>query len=257
MTTTDDYVTKAESARKVRKTLHAAFNAKFSVTSKHADIDITWEDSGPTLDQVNDALKTAGLAEVVERYGGGEYLTVDHHHLYYDRFNAAEREAFRRDLERRLQEREEEKQREVEALKQARAARAMPAMSRERPTASDPDPAVFAAFEQLRQRAEAEITHDSERRPTWAPPLILGEALGEACYELGYITDDDKWIGRLWASFATPKRSGRIVREKISRHALHGIACRGLAVSQTPSAFAARGGRFRSYLKPTKKGPRP
>jgi len=74
---------------------------------------------------------------------------------------------------------------------------------------------IFAAFETLRQRAEAEVTiaEDAERRPSWAPPLILGAELGEACYTLGYLTDDDKWIARLWAIFATPKRSGRWLRE--------------------------------------------
>lgn len=71
------------------------------------------------------------------------------------------------------------------------------------------------------------IAEDAERRPSWAPPLILGGELGEACYALGYLTDDDKWIGRLWATFATPKRSGRYLREHVSHLPLHGIQCRG------------------------------
>src|SRR5262249_22820971 len=90
------------------------------------------------------------------------------------------------------------------------------------------DTTVFEAFERLRQRAESEVTiHDTDRRPSWAPPLILGEELGNICYELGYLTDDDKWIARLWAKFATPKRSGRWLREHTSSLPLAGLSCRG------------------------------
>jgi hypothetical protein len=81
----------------------------------------------------------------------------------------------------------------------------------------------------LRQRAESQVTfdEDAQRRPSWAPPLILGEELAQVCLDLGYLTLDDKWIGRLWATYATPKRSGRWLREHTSKHPLHGIQCRG------------------------------
>src|SRR5262249_46204467 len=48
------------------------------------------------------------------------------------------------------------------------------------------------------------------------------------CYTLGDLTDDDKWIGRLWATFATPKRSGRWLREHTSTFPLQGVQCRGV-----------------------------
>jgi Family of unknown function (DUF6011) len=70
------------------------------------------------------------------------------------------------------------------------------------------------------------IAKDAERRPSWAPPLLLGEELAEVCFELGYLTEHDKLIGRLWATFATPKRSGRYLREHVSHLPLHGIQCR-------------------------------
>src|SRR5262249_17520527 len=38
---------------------------------------------------------------------------------------------------------------------------------------------------------------------------------------------DDKGIGRLWATFASPKQSKSYAREHISTLPLHGISCRG------------------------------
>src|SRR5262245_45006512 len=150
--------------------------------------------------------------------------------LYFDRFNAAERAAYRQDLERRKQEYATQQQRADEAVKQARQVKraAVEPFCRQNPPPVQ-DPAVFEAFEKLRQRAETEVTihADAERHPSWAPPLILGEELAEACLELGYLTFDDKWIGRLWATFATPKRSGRWLREHVSSLPLKGISCRG------------------------------
>src|SRR5262249_14580791 len=60
-----------------------------------------------------------------------------------------------------------------------------------------------------------------------APPMLLSEELGEACLTLEYINGDDKLIGRLWATFATPKHSGRYLREHVSSLPLPGISCRG------------------------------
>jgi hypothetical protein len=94
------------------------------------------------------------------------------------------------------------------------------------------DPSVFAAFDRLRERAELTANLDEEgdertRRPSWAPPLLLGEELAVACVDLGYLTEDDKWIGRLWAHFASPERKTRYFRQKVSQLPLHGISCRG------------------------------
>ena len=58
----------------------------------------------------------------------------------------------------------------------------------------------------------------------------MGEELAELCLELGYLTLDDKWIGRLWADFATPKRSGRWLRQHVSNLPLEGLQCRGFSL---------------------------
>jgi hypothetical protein len=218
-----------ESARKVRAALRAAFpKANISVKSRHSEIEIEWEDTGPTVDELQTALKTARLAETGQHWNGTEYLTVDDHRLWFSCFNRAQREAAQRDFEQRQQEREAQSKREREAVEQAceakRSNRTTISLQRPEP----PDPAVFEAFERLREKAEAQVvSHEGDRRPSWAPPLILGEELATVCLELGWLTMDDKWIGRVWTQFATPKRSGRFVREHISTLPLHGIQCRG------------------------------
>ena len=97
------------------------------------------------------------------------------------------------------------------------------------PPTPEQDPTAFTAFEALRQRAETEVASDSERlqRPSWAPPLVLEGELLETCRALDYLSADDKPIARLWATFATPKRSGRYLREHISALPLMGVSCRG------------------------------
>src|SRR5262245_25284841 len=98
------YVTPAESARKVRKALRAAFpKANISVKSR-GGIEIEWEDTGPTVDQLQTALKSAGLAKVWDTRNDKEILTVDEHHLWVVCYNLAKREAAQRDSERRRQE---------------------------------------------------------------------------------------------------------------------------------------------------------
>jgi hypothetical protein len=218
-----------ESARKVRAALRAAFpKAKISVKSGHSEIEIEWEDTSPTVDELQTALKTARLAETGQHWNGTEYLTVDDHRLWFSCFNRAQREAAQRDFEQRQQEREAQSKREREAVEQAREAKRSKRTTRSLQRPEPPDPAVFEAFERLREKAEAQVVaHEGDRRPSWAPPLILGEELAMTCLELGWLTPDDKRIGRVWAMFATPKRSGRYAREHISTLPLHGIACRG------------------------------
>jgi hypothetical protein len=222
-------MTTTEAARKVRAALRAAFSqTKFSVTSLSSTINIEWEDTGPSLDELNEALKAARLVEVHQHWDGREYLEVDGHDLWCNRYNTAGREAAQRDFERRRQQWEAQRKSEQEAVDQARKAKrnGQAAVLVQRQEHS-PDPTVFEAFERLRQRAEAEISGDGERRPSWAPPLILDTELAEACSALGYLAPDDKLVGRLWAQFAAPKRSGRVLREKVSNLPLLGISCRG------------------------------
>jgi hypothetical protein len=223
-------ITKSEASKKIRAALRSAFpSTKFTVSLSSGHL-VMWTDDGPSVTEVEDALLAAGCAKAKTAWNDTRYIEVAGDTLYFDRFNAAERAAYQQDLEHRKQEYAAQQQREVEAVKQAQQAkRAAAEPLRRQNSPPVQDPAVFEAFEKLRQRAETEapIHADAERRPSWAPPLILGEELAEGCLELEYLTLDDKWIGRLWATFATPKRSGHWLREHVSSLPLQGISCRG------------------------------
>ena len=237
--------TTAEIARAARAALRTAFpGSKISVTSS-SGITVRWTDDGPTVEQVQDTLLAAGCAEA--RMGSDEkrYIRTPGNYgesYWLDRYNVAQRAAEQEDFERRRREYEAENQRVVEVIARERAAKrsALPALSRQELPAVQ-DPSVLAAFETLRQRAEREAAYSDEaqRRPSWAPPLLLGEELGMLSLELGYITEDDKLIARLWADFATPRRSGRWLRQHVSSLPLEGLHCRGFALW----AGAARGTR--------------
>jgi hypothetical protein len=220
-------------AKAARRALKRTFpNSKISVTSP-GSIYVKWTDDGPTLEQVHQALVAAGCAIDVtakygDHYGGRRFLEANGTGFEFDRYNTTERAAEQQRLEQQRLDYEAERWRENEAVAAAQHAKDAAL----KPVETSPavqDQTAFDAFEKLRLRAESDITSDAERlrRPTWAPPLILGEDLAEACLTLGYLTLDDKWIGRLWATFATPKRSDRFLREHVSSLPLTGITCRG------------------------------
>jgi hypothetical protein len=231
--------TVVETAKQARTALRRAFPRwKFSVTSS-SDIHIRWSDDGPTIQEVQDTLLAAGCAEAqMSSWNNKRHLKIpgdDYHSYWLDRFNAVARAAEAEELAHRIEQSRIEAERVKQVIADAwRAKRAQlePLPPYQAPPAIQ-DPAIHAAFERLRQRAETEVAahtaEDSERRSSWAPPLILGEELALACLELGdgYLTLDDKWIGRLWATFATPKRSGRWLREHVSNLPLKEISCRG------------------------------
>src|SRR6476646_7758203 len=55
----------------------------------------------------------------------------------------------------------------------------------------------------LRIQAEIETADRAQnKRPTWAPAVVLDGELLELCYELEYLAPDDKPVARLWATFA-------------------------------------------------------
>jgi hypothetical protein len=226
-------VTRSETSRKIRAALKSAFpDTKFAVALS-AGCSITWTDEGPSVVQVEDALLAAGCGEAVTSGNDKRYIRIDtdrnNDTLHFDRYNVAERTAYQQDLEHRTQKQAARQQREDAAVKQAlQTKRAAIEPLKDYTPPPIRDTMVFEALERLRQRAEAEVTiaEDAERRPSWAPPLVLGHELAEVCFELGYLTEHDKLIGRLWATFATPKRSGRYLREHVSRLPLHGIQCR-------------------------------
>jgi hypothetical protein len=227
-----------EIAKLARAALRKTFpGSKFSVTSDSFNgITIRWTDDGPTVELVEETLLLAGYAKTRKDWRGGRHLeTPDNSsgHYWFDRHNAAERAAELQGRERFTQEREAENQRiaQVIACESATRQSLWPAVQ-ERTLPAVQDPSAFVAFETLRQRAEteAQISEATDRRPSWAPPLLLGEELAELCLELEYITLDDKWIGRLWADFAAPRRSSRWLRQHVSKLPLDGVQCRGFSL---------------------------
>jgi conjugative element/phage-associated large polyvalent protein/uncharacterized protein DUF6011 len=222
-----------ETAKQARAALKRAFpGQKFSVTSG-SSIDIRWTDDGssPTVEQVQDALLAAGCAKARTSWDNKRYLdSPGGGSFWFDRYNVAERAAEQQERERRHREYRAERQRVNQVIADARRAKcASIAPLPNQATPPITDPSIHTAFEALRQRAETEVAaHGTEgRRASWAPPLILGEDLALACLELDYLTNDDKLIGRLWATFATPKRSSRWLREHTSTLPLREAHCRG------------------------------
>jgi hypothetical protein len=265
ITSSAAYVTIAEAARKVRKALRAAFPRAKMSTRSGCPIRVEWDDTGPSVEEVTAALQAEPFIESEKTWIDTIYLRAHGYNLYLGCFNLAEREASQRDFERRQQEHASLLERQSAAVAEAHKARrenrpAIEIVRQERP--SDPA-AIHEAFERLREKTEAQVAaHEGDRRPSWAPPLILGEELAEVCQKLGYLGSDDKPIGRLWAHFATPKRSGRYVRENVSTLPLRGMSCRGFQLfagserqSTSEMLFEAQrnedgGWRFGPYFYP-------
>jgi hypothetical protein len=230
-----DLVTDGDITRAIKGTLRKAFpGTGFSVRTSGHQIAIKWTDDGPSVEQVQDALIGAG-AEAKPDWRGERQVRLHWGSIWFHRYNAGERAAEHEDRARRAQEAEAQRQREGSAVRAAEQAKhgAMCAHAKSPaarvPTALACDTEAHAAFEALRQRAETDVATDAERqhRPSWAPPLILEGELREVCVALGWLTEDDKPIARLWAGFADPKATGRILREQRGRHPLSGITCRG------------------------------
>ncbi len=227
----------AEATRVIKGALRKAFpDAKFSVTRGGGHIE--WEDTGPDVEAVKDVLIAVGC-EPWQTYNGERAVKPLGHgygnSIWFDRYNVAERAAYQADLKRRAEEREQQRQRENEAVREASRAReaalARPATT---PAPVQSAPEAFEVFEQLRQRAEQDVANEDDaerqRRPSWAPPLIISDELFAICVELGLLKADDKPIARLWAEFADPKKRGTVLREQRSSLPLHGIVCRGFGL---------------------------
>ena len=66
------------------------------------------------------------------------------------------------------------------------------------------------ALETLRSRAEQAVADAPiTRRPSWAPPLGLGDELAEICRQKGWLKPDDYSMGRVWARFFDPRDQHR------------------------------------------------
>ena len=223
-----------ETARRAKSALRKAFpGTKFSMRTS-GSIYVGWTDDGPTVEQVQDVVLTIGGVEDERSWNSERWLRVSNGRgsFYFDRYSVAERTARAEQLERWRREHEQErgaveavrrvKQKQVWAIERAAE---LPAQSLRAPE----EPVIFEAFEALRQRAETDVAFDPERsrRPSWGAPMVLEGELLEACTTLGYLTSDAKPIARLWATFADPKCSRTVLRERFSSHPLSGVGCRG------------------------------
>jgi hypothetical protein len=200
---------------------------------------VTWTDDGPTIKQVEDAIVKAGCV-TEEIWNGNRYLypNDDTRRLIgFDRYNVAEREAKKAESAHRRKEYEAQRARQDAAIRDAadkfnqRAGQTGEAFSPVPCLSPDQLAPLNAALERMRAQAEADVaarfeTEEGDRRPSWAPPLIIEGELLDLCRELGYLAPEDKPICRLWGTFADPKRTGTWFREHDSRHALPGIHCR-------------------------------
>jgi Family of unknown function (DUF6011) len=225
--------TDADTTRAIKAALRKAFpSAKFSVTRGGKWVE--WNDDGPEVAAVEDALIAAKCAQPRIAWNGQRYLDGPEGSIYFCRYNVAEREKDKADSERHVAEYEEEKRRENDAVVAARAARETIPRPKAEPRAPiENQAATFEAFEQLRQRAErdvAERKHD-EKRPSWGPRLIIEGEMLAISIELGLMTADEPPVARLWAEFADPTKRGSSVRDARSRHALTGLACRGFELT--------------------------
>ena len=224
----------ADTTRAIKAALKRAFpSVKFSVTRGGEQIE--WTDDGPEVVAVEDALIAAKCAQSRIGWNDRRYLdTPGGGSIYFRRYNLAEQEREKAEMERRIAERQEETRRENQAVAEAWAARETVPRPKVEPRAPiENQAAAFEAFEQLRQRAErdvAERKHD-EKRPSWGPRLIIEGELLANCIELGLVTADEAPVARLWAEFADPTKRGSSVREARSRHALTGLACRGFELT--------------------------
>jgi hypothetical protein len=235
MPTQSDHMSDADITRQIKSVLKNAFpKCKFSVSSR-SGIEVRWTDDGPNREQVEDVLLNAGCAQTWEDFQGVKHLRGFDRHLWLDCYNAAKRAAEKEEQEQWYQERLAQNERADEAVKLARQAREKAAgnFPLSEPAQSATDPAVYRALDDLRQKAETDVSLDSDveqhqRRPTWAPPLIIEGELLEICRELGHLSPDDKPVARLWATFADPRASRRHLREHVSKHSLPGIECRTL-----------------------------
>jgi hypothetical protein len=208
---------------------------------------VTWTDDGPTIEQVQDALFKANCATERERSWDGRRVLITNGDrercISFNRYNAAEHEAAKAESARRREEYEATLKRQAEAVSNAaqdlhqRAGRIDEAFSPAPRLSPDQLAPLNAALERIRERAEADVkarfeTEEGDRRPSWAPPLIIEGELYDLCRELGYLTPDDKPVCRLWATFADPKRAGKC--EHASLHTLAGIECRTFTLFAGP-----------------------
>ncbi len=235
MAMTAEFVPPAEITRRVKGALRKAFpGSNFRVSARNG-IEVAWSDDGPTAEQVQHALLRAKCAEMDEPTFDGRprFKGPGGESYWFNRYNEAEEATKVAEWERLRQAGEERRWREQAAIAAAYKAKRAAARAEAEPIAPNQssDPAAFEVFEALRERAEVDVSISSEaerqRRPSWAPPLIIEGELLDACRELGYLGKDDKPIVRLWAQFADPKKKGTSLREQRSRHPLAGIVCRG------------------------------
>jgi hypothetical protein len=219
----------------IKAALHKQFpNCKFSVTRGGSCIE--WTDDGPDVTEVEDAIIASGIVEIREGWDGKRWLRIESrsgNDICFDRYNVAERAAYQQDLARRIEEREVRAQRTKAAVAVVERTKRV-AIDALRYSAPEIDTsqleAANAAFEALRQRAEAAVAIENDerqRRPSWAPPLTLEGELLDLSRTLGYLAPDAPPIARLWAEFADPRKSRTVLRDRVGTLPLRGLEVRG------------------------------
>ena len=225
-----------ETARRAKSALRKAFpGTKFSVQTS-SSICVEWADDGPspTVEQVKDVVLTIGGVEVSSRSNNERWLRMSNGRGAFVLLATASPSVPPGRRSWSASSVSISKQREaVEAVRRAKweqeeaieRAAEPPVQSLRAPE----EPAVFEAFEALRQRAETDVAFDPERsrRPSWGAPMVLEGELLEACTTLGYLAPDAKPIARLWATFADPKRSRRSCVSVSAVNRCPGSRCRG------------------------------
>ena len=232
----------------IKAALKAVFpGVKFIVT--HGGKYIRWTDGGPPEDEVKAIIAKLPFVETNEAWNGETYLRLDRYgnNIAFDRYNAAEVAQRERRAEAALA----QDAREHEELAAARRERdtALPRPSM-RVNSIKSDEATTAAFNTLRQRAEAIVATDQERtrRPSWAPGLILDGELLDLCRSFDLLAPDDAPVGRLWASFADPTARVQALRSTRSSLELPGIQCRGFDFHAGSERGNAEGKLFTAHL---------
>ena len=232
MTIAADFATDAEATRAIKVVLRKAlfatqFGSRCAATAS----------GGPTAARPSSKCRPRwslpNAAASIPVMGARSTVRCRGNRLSFDRYNAAACAAERQARERTNEEYGQRQRRESEAVRAAELARRD--VMRAPPTprsVRDPaqDAKAYAAFEELRERAETDVARDTANASTGPVGrrlyIIEGELL-EVCIELGLLRADDKPIARLWAAFADPRKPGQVLREHNPQHGMPEIACRG------------------------------
>jgi hypothetical protein len=172
--------------QQIKSALRKAFPAvKFKVTRNGEYIE--WTDDGPSVEQVRDALLNVKCITEDERkyFDNSRHFYANYdgdrhqNHIYFNRYNAAKREAGKAEAARSQEEYVDRCKRQEVAVREAsgklaqRAGQVGPAFKPATKANLEQLTALNVALEQMRERAEADVAarfqiEEGDRRPSWA-----------------------------------------------------------------------------------------